>query len=97
MAKNKIPHVDALAHVNTRIGGCFGTEDKIFNTHPFDEVRSKELRNYAFANDITVSEVCDAANRWLQQRGCIKEHIDEQMAEVRAFFAKSFYNKKLQP
>lgn len=43
--QEKIDKLDTLETIRTRIGGCFGSADKLFAGHPNDEKRAKEMVN----------------------------------------------------
>ena len=96
MAKQKLSKAEkALLEIQTRIGGCFGTADKIFAGHQMDEKRAKELRSLALKNELALRDVVNAANDWLIRQSCRPEHIYEQMTEIRQFFGKSYFGKQL--
>ncbi|RYZ26590.1 MAG: hypothetical protein EOO10_15145 [Chitinophagaceae bacterium] len=96
MGKEQLSKAEkALKEIQTRIGGCFGTADKIFASHALDEERAKKIRSLALKHQLPLKDVVAAANDWLVAQECTKEHTDEQMVEVREFFGKSYFGKQL--
>jgi len=86
--QEKIDKFDTLETLRTRIGGCFGDQDKIFASHTLDEGRAKELRKLAENNGISLSEVQDIVAGYLYRSGFYAEHIKEQTKKATDFFAK---------
>ena len=79
---------EALDYVKQKMGACFGSEDGIFAGHPFDEGRAKELRKFASDKGLTLEEVIKISLAYMQNKKYIREHIDEQMVDIKKFFAK---------
>ena len=86
--KEKIDKFDTLETLKTRIGGCFGDQDKIFATHTLDEKRAKELRKLAEKNKISLSEVQDIVAGYLYRTGFYTEHVKEQTKKASDFFGQ---------
>jgi hypothetical protein len=86
--KEKIDKLDTLDVLRTRIGGCFGDQDKIFASHPFDEKRAKELRKLAEKNNITLEEMENIVTGYLFRSKVFSEHATKQTKKASAFFAK---------
>lgn len=86
--KEQLKKLETLEHINKVIGGCFGDADKIFNTHPFDEERSKELRKMAFNNNVSLKEVQNIVAGFLFRSGFFMEHCKKQFEKATKFFAK---------
>ncbi|OJW80272.1 MAG: hypothetical protein BGO69_05420 [Bacteroidetes bacterium 46-16] len=80
--------VEVLDSLKQSMPGCFGSEDGIFAGHPADEKRAKELRRIATDKGISLNEVLQIAQEYMQRKNYIKEHIEEQMTEIRKFFSK---------
>ena len=78
----------ALAYLKKYISTCFGSQDKIFASHPLDEEEAKQLANYAKKNDVSLSEVIKITRDYLTNYGCHAAHIDEQVNEATKFFAR---------
>jgi threonine synthase len=88
MANNSELKAEAIDYVKQKIAGCFGSDDGIFAGHQTDEDRAKELRQFAANKGLSLDEVSAVAMDYMQQKGYIKDHIDEQMPEIRKFFKK---------
>ena len=86
--KEKIEKADALETLRTRIGGCFGDQDKIFASHTLDEGRAKELRKIAADNGISLNEMQDIIAGYLYRSGFFAEHVKDQTKKASDFFAK---------
>jgi deoxyribodipyrimidine photolyase-like uncharacterized protein len=86
--QEKIEKYDTLETLRSQIEGCFGSEDKIFASHPLDEDRAKELRKLAKKNGISLSEVQDIVAGFLYRSGFFAEHLKEQTRKATEFFAK---------
>ena len=86
--KEKIEKVDIIETLRTRIGGCFGDQDKIFASHTLDEGRAKELRKIAADNGISLNEMQDIIAGYLYRSGFVAEHVKEQTKKASDFFAK---------
>lgn len=84
----KIKRHDALIEIRQRIGGCFGTADKVFAGHQNDEDRAKELRKLAADAGVTLGEILDIVAGYLQRTGFPKDHIDKQMKRASDLFGK---------
>lgn len=79
---------EAIDYLKQKIGGCFGAADGIFAGHPLDEDRAKELRKFALQKGISLNKAVDVALTYMLGKQFIQEHIDEQLPEIRSFFAK---------
>ena len=77
---------EALHEIRKRIGGCFGTQDKIFAGHKFDENHSRELRKIADGAAIPRNVMLRIVTDYLQ--GCHPDHINEQVKRAEKFFKK---------
>lgn len=86
--KQKAVVLDTLEEITRRIGGCFGSEDKIFAGHPSDEGRAKELRKLATENNISLQQVMQIVDAFLLNCGWFLEHLKKEQAKARIFFAK---------
>lgn len=86
--KQKAAVLDTLDELTRRIGGCFGTADKVFAGHPNDEERAKELRQLAFDNGVSLQRVMQIVDSYLLNTGFVKEHLQEEQGSARAFFSK---------
>ena len=87
--KQKAAVLDALEEISRRIGGCFGSEDKIFAGHPSDEGRAKELRKLAVDNNVSLKQVMQIVDAFLLNCGWFLEHLKQQQTKARTFFAKN--------
>ena len=87
--QEKIKKFDVIETLRTRIGGCFGDQDKIFATHVLDENRAKELRKLAKENSISLNEVQDIIAGYLYRSGFNAKHVMEQIKKASDFFAKN--------
>lgn len=78
---------------------CFGSQDRIFNSHPSDEENSKQLRSWAKKNSVSLEWVEEMCLGYLFRWKCSNEHIDKQMNKIHKFFEKGLetnddYNDK---
>lgn len=86
--KEKIARIDTLDVLRTRIGGCFGDQDKIFAGHSNDEGRAKELRKIAEKGGVSLAEMEDIVAGYLFRSGIYAEHVKEQTKKASTFFGK---------
>lgn len=77
-----------IQRIERRIGGCFGSADGIFAGHPNDENHAKELRELAYTNGLSLGQVVEIANTYMQEKGYHSDHRYEQINEIRRFFGK---------
>ena len=86
--KEKIKKYDALAETQERIGGCFGSADKIFAGHPNDEKRAKTLRSVAKKGGVTLNEMQNILAGYLYRTRFPADHVKKQMKKASSFFGK---------
>jgi len=86
--QEKINKLDSLEEIRTRIGGCFGSADKIFAGHPLDEGRAKEIRKLANDNGIEPEEIQNIVIGYLFRTGFPADHVYEQTKRATIFFNK---------
>lgn len=66
-----------------KIPGCFGDADKKFAGHPADRKRAVDLLKAASEEDIGYDDYIEAIENWLESKGCLKSHIDQEMNKVK--------------
>ncbi|KIO50962.1 hypothetical protein [Flavobacterium hibernum] len=84
-------HSEALEEINRRIGGWFGTADKIFGGHKMDEDRAKEARKLAAASGVTLDEIVQMADEYFD-----KENLHAELREKNMKRIKKLFGTKLQ-
>lgn len=84
----RLKKLETLEEINSRIGACFGDQDKVFAGHPMDEKYAKEFRKKAFENGITLSEIQNIVSGFLYRSGWFSEHCKEQTEKATKYFMK---------
>lgn len=69
-----------------KISGCFGCVDHKFSCHPSDQKRAKALKKYLKDMAYDQDDVELIFYGYLAKNGCLKEHIEGQMKEVKKYF-----------
>ena len=65
-----------------RIGGCFGSEDKMFALHGSDRTRAQGVLSEALTSNVGFAEYKKEIESWLKSQGCNEDHIARQMKRV---------------
>ena len=67
----------------SRVPGCFGTEDAVFAGHPNEEKRALKLLKSLFKQQVPWQDVKREFRKHLANRRCSQPHVDKQMKRVR--------------
>ena len=70
-----------------QIDSCFGMADAIFAGHPADEERAFELLKYCRENNISLIDVLNEAEKYLESTTNNKGHIKLQLKKIKTMFS----------
>lgn len=79
-------HTEAIDELNKKIGGWFGSADKIFGGHPLDEGRAKEARKIAAASGVTLAEIEQMADDFSNRNNLTNELREKNLKKIRKLF-----------
>lgn len=71
---------------DAEVPGCFGALEKLFSMHPLDERQAFLWLTSLRKRELTLGDAEQQMRAYLASEGCGKEHIEEQIDNLRVRF-----------